>query len=91
MQDLSVLVSVSDTALLISCSPRWRVLGSFGGRARSALLQGLHPSQGYQGLGQAEQSVSHLPHLYRARRLRTPLPLLKQFPLPAVPNAPPPF
>lgn len=89
LQDLPVLVCVRDAALLVSRRPREGVLDRFGGRAGPPLLQGLHPPQGHQGLGQAERSASHSSHLYGARRLGT-LAFLKPFPRPAVPLAPPP-
>lgn len=71
LQDLPVLVGVRDAALLVSRRLRRGVLDGFGGRVGLALLQGLHSSQGHQGLGQAERSASHSPQLYRARRLGT--------------------
>lgn len=71
LQDLSVLVCVRDPALLVSHRLLRRILGRFRGRAALALLQGLHPFQGHQGLGRAERSASHTPHLYRPRHRGT--------------------
>lgn len=86
LQDLPVLVRVRNPAFLVSCRPRGGFLDGFGVRSGPALLQGLHPPQGHQGLGQAERSASHSPHLC----CRGTSPLLKPFPLPAVPIAPSP-
>lgn len=71
LQDLSVLVCVCDPTLLVSRRLLRRILGRFRGHAGLALLQGLHPFQGHQGLGRAERSASHTPHLYRPRHLGT--------------------
>ena len=82
LQDLSILVCVRNPTLLVSRRPLWSILDRFRGRAGPALLQGLDPLQGHQGLGRAERSASHTPHIYR--------PFLEPFPLPAVPIAPTP-
>lgn len=65
--------------------------GPLRGPRQIRAAAGPAPFAGLPGSGTARASASHSPHLYRARRLRNPLPLLKPFLLPAVPTAPPPF
>lgn len=51
LQDLSILVGVGNSAFGVSRRPGRGILDRFASCARTALLQGLHPSQGHQGLG----------------------------------------
>lgn len=86
LQDLSILVGVGNSALGVSCRPRRGILDGFASCARTALLQGLHPSQGHQGLGWTEQSASQSPYLYRDRCLWSSHFLCQWCPSPPAPS-----